>query len=378
MIHFGKVVGFLVVLSWVLMGCSSEEQEGVRIPPLPNMNEGFSTPKALEFLSRAIQQYPDLAENYQKRAEIYLQRSELDAALEDINTAINLKRNTGRYYVTKARILREKKQINEALQAAQRAEILNERNPDVYVLLADLYQRVNQLGKSRQYLARTLQINPYYGEAYFYRGMIAAKLGDTTAALVLFMRTRTLVPGFLGAYQQLSSIYYQQKDYPKALWFAREGLNYYPKDADLHYRRGLAFTHTAQVDSAYAEFNKTLKVEPEHPGANMYAASILFGVQKVVPALKHLRIVEKTSPNYPGLNFLMAQCLEYTGDDDKAMDYYLEEARENPANRKAVGGYWRTRRRQLTNYPYLRQEERYRPGLAVPDKTNGTAEGDTI
>ncbi|WP_420152433.1 tetratricopeptide repeat protein [Siphonobacter sp.] len=360
-----------------MMACSSEEQAGGRIPPLPNMNEGFSTPKALDLLTRVIHQYPDAPDNYQKRAEIYLQRSELDAALEDINRAIELKRNTGRYYVTKAKILRQRRQIDEALYAAQRAEILNERTPELFVLLADLYQQKYQLGKARQYLARTLQINPYHGEAYFYRGMIAAKLGDTTSALVLFLRSRTLMPGFLDAYQQLSRIYYQKKEYPKALIFAQEGLHFYPNDADLHYRRGLTFLQTSQVDSSYTEFMKAIKTEPNNPGANLYVASLLFNVEKAAAALKHLQVVEKVNPNYPGLNFLMAQCLELVGNDDKAMDYYLAEAQQNPGNRKAVGGYWRTRRKQLSNYPELRQDERYRPALTVPDRT-GTAAADSI
>ncbi|MFT4033426.1 MAG: tetratricopeptide repeat protein [Siphonobacter sp.] len=371
---FRQIIGLLILVGG-LWACSSEEEhEGLKIPPLPT--QGFSSRKALDLLNQVIRQYPDAADNYQKRAEIFFEQGNLDAALEDINQAIELKRNIGRYYVTKARILRAKNQIDEALKAAQRAEILNVRTPEIYVLLADLYQRVYQLNKANQYISRTLQINPFYGEAYFYRGMIAAKLGDTTSAMVLFLRSRSLAPGFLDTYEQLSKVNFHLKKYPESLRYAEEGIRFHPKNADLHYRRGLAFLRLTMADSAIAEFTRTIKIEPEHAGANFFAGSLLLAKEKAPAALKYLQVLEKVNPKYPGLNFLLAQCLEYTGDDDKAMDYYLREAKEHPENRKAAGGYWRTRKRILLNNPYLRQEERYRPALALPDKS--TTSSDSI
>ncbi|MBO9639920.1 MAG: tetratricopeptide repeat protein [Siphonobacter aquaeclarae] len=369
-----------ILLGWVVLltmaACHSEEQGGQKIPPVPDLNQGFSTQQALELLTRVIRQYPGAADNYRKRAEIYFQREEYDAALQDINDAIDLKRNTGSFYVTKAKILRAKRKTEDALVAAQRAEILNVRTPELYILLADLYQQINQLGLARQYIARTLQINPFYGEAYFYRGVIAAKLGDTVRALALYMHSRALSPGFLDTYKQLSTVHYQLKQYPQSLVFVGEGLKFFPRNADLHFRRGLTFLRISQPDSAYREFAHALKTEPEHPGARFQAAAVLFEVNKPAEALKHLEVVEKVNPQYPGLNFLMAQCLEQTGNDDKAMDYYLLEAQQNPANRRAVGGYWRTRKRILTSDPTLRQLDRYRPQLAIPDKSG--AAGDSL
>ncbi len=175
---------YSIILS-LLISCTSDEQRGAYIPDYPKPGDSSRTAGALRALTRAINQSSSPTA-YAKRAAIYLAMGREADALDDINEAISRDGDVGSFYLTRAQILRDRQQPDKALENAQRAEILGVNTPELYTLQGDLLQQQNQFDKARLFLARALQMAPYDGEAYFFRGLMAARTGDTAQAVSLY------------------------------------------------------------------------------------------------------------------------------------------------------------------------------------------------
>ncbi len=120
-----------ICLAMWLGGCSSDERQSTRIPPLPSDDALKRAEIGVEYLSAIIRRSPRNALNYHRRAELYIVLKNFPAALTDINDALEISSSNGLFLLTKARILRQIKRYDEALAAARRAEVLQQYTPDL-------------------------------------------------------------------------------------------------------------------------------------------------------------------------------------------------------------------------------------------------------
>ncbi len=340
-----RALFYFLLGTLLLAGCRPDDRAGTAIPPLPKTDATQRREAALKLLSTLAARNPGAPDIFYQRARLFLETNQPDKALDDINRAIELKESVGNYFQIKALALRALHREPQALEAARQVEILEAGTPELYVLLGDLYQQTNEFGLARQYLNRALQATPYNGEAYFFQGLITAKTGDTTQALSLFRRALGLNPGYVATYQQLAAIHNALGDLPTAMKYTATGLGRFPNDATLLFQRGVSYQRSMQPDSALVCYRKAVALRPTFFEASFNAGVIAFRQNNLSLAAQFFENVLKQNARVPLLNDYLAQCFEYLGNPEKALEFYTIAMEANPADVKATNGYYRMKRR---------------------------------
>lgn len=339
------------VLALIVVACTSEDRQSAHIPNFPRYNDSSRVAGAFRALTVAINQSSP-ATAYAKRAAILLLMGRATDALADINEAIDRNDDVGAYYLTRARIQRALQRPAQALQDAQRAELLGVDTPELYTLQGDLLQQQNQFDKAGLYVAKALQMAPYDGEAYFFKGLMAARQGDTMQALTLYQHSLRLKPRYLETYNQLAAVYRTLGDLNTALVYNEQALRYFPDNARLYYGRGLIYHSEGQLDSAMVYYQQTVKVQPNYYQAFFQMGLIHQKYRNYYTALTNYQHVQELRPQFPRIDTYIGYCYEQMGQFDQAIAAYTKATQQNGADQQAAAGLWRSRRHQYAQNSY--------------------------
>ncbi len=357
------IIGISICIGF--LSCSTDTRQNYRIPPLPALNRKHQIEIGIAFLTDAVQKSPRSANVYYKRARLLTEQKNYTAALIDLNEALDIAPNNGNYLFARAKIQRQLNRFEQALSDARRAEVLGEDTPQLYTLLGDLTQHKRQYREARLYLNKTLQMAPYQGEAYFYSGTLAAKQGDTTSAIALIQQSIELKPRFLDNYVELTNIYTRLKVRDEALKYNNIGLRYFPKEAQLHYARGLMYHTDKYLDSAMVSYKKATLYDTTYYLANFQAGLIYLKWKNNLLAIKNFEKVARQNPKFSAINLLLGMAFERAGNLDKAIEQFTLAIARNPSDWKTKGKLYAAQRRN----EYYKQYGYY------PSSTNDSVAG---
>ncbi len=329
-----------------LGGCSSDERQSTRIPPLPSDDALKRAEIGVNYLTAVIRRSPRNSLNYHKRAELYVVLRNLPSALEDINEALDISPSNGLYLLSKARILRQLKRNDEALAAARRAEVLQQDTPELYILLGDLTQQKMQYRQAKLYLSKALQMAPYEGEAYFYNGLLDARQGDTLSGVALMQRALELKPRFAPAYVELTTIHTRLHDYIQAKDINDQGLRYFPKESALHYARGIMYHNQKRLDSALIAYRAAIKFDSSNYAADFQAGIIYLKWNSLPSAIQSFQKVMRYNPNYPQINFLLGTAYDKHGNLEGAIEQYTLATQLDANDWRSRGRLYRAQQRK--------------------------------
>jgi tetratricopeptide (TPR) repeat protein len=338
-------------LSLFFFSCSDEARQSARIHEVPQVGDSSRVEGALQALTNAINQSSP-ASAYAKRAVILLDMGRVNEALADIDEAVSREPNIGTYYLTRARVLRALQQPAKALDNAQRAEILGVDTPELYTLQGDLLQQQRQFDRAQLYVTRALQMAPYDGDAYFFKGLMAAKLGDTTQALALYKHSLQLKPRNLDTYSQLASVYRALKDPYSALTYNEQAIRYFPNNARLCYSQGVTYHIAGRLDSAVVWYQQAVKLQPNYYQAYFQIGLINQAYRNYYNALANYQRVHQLRPQFPRIDTYIGYCFEQTGQYDLAIAAYDKATKLDVNDKLAYQGLWRSQRRQYSRNSY--------------------------
>lgn len=332
--HLNKYI--LLVFSVLLAACGQGNRERSKFPPTQFQSESEINEAAEEALTEAIRSNPSVAENYYKRAGIYLKLNDTESALEDINRADKLKPNNGKYQFIKALILRKMKKYNEAFSFAQSAEILNFDTPELYTLLGDLAQQRNDLTSAERYLAKSMQTAPFDGETHFYRGTLAARKGDTIAAIALINRAIEIKPSFREGYSRLTEILQSYRMYDSALVVNQRAIAEFQNNSDFIVERGLAYFKKGWLDSALVNYERAARVDAKRTDVLLYSAAIYYRWRSYLKALENYEKALKINRDLPKIFYFIGLTQEQLGNLAEAETALKEAVVRNPNDEQAI------------------------------------------
>lgn len=336
----------LMILGGLLQSCQSDARNSTRIPPTTKKSKAQWQTDALNSLSDLISRNIDIDLNYFKRSRIYFEREQYVQAMEDINEAINEKDNIGEYFLLRGKINRELGEIDNALEDAERAEALQQTSPDLYVLMADIFQVKNRFRESGAYLAQAMKMAPYDGSAYYVKGMLQARQGDSLSSLASLNSAIVLNPRLVRAYQQSTVIYLKLKDFPQALSFNNRAIKRFPANPELYFERGEIYKTLSVNDTALVNYRKATSLNPKYGDAFFQIGALEIKQKGYYSALIAFQQLIKVNPNHPQINYLLAFCYEKLGNDIKAKEYFTYETEKNPTDQMSLYGLWRIKQRE--------------------------------
>ena len=326
---------YLVLVLYIYGSCTADDRKNSKIPPSFSESPEKRNQAALNFLSSAIRSNPAVAENYSKRALIYVELKNPQKAFEDIEEAISLKPNTGKYLYIKALVLNQLANYKSAFSFAQQAENLAFDKPELYLLMSELAVHNNDFRKADFFLAKSLQETPYNGEAYFWKSKMIARQKDTLSAIDFMLRSIDLKPRKIESYEALTEYYTQLGNYQEAKSSIFKGktifgnnINFLKLEANLFEKRGF-------LDSSLQVHERILVKAPEDEASLVKSVYIYTRWRSYFKAIELNAKLIEIDPKNDSYLYLMATLYEGVGSKLKAEEFYNETIKVNPSNNLA-------------------------------------------
>jgi tetratricopeptide (TPR) repeat protein len=341
-------ISFLLLFAsaGLFQSCQSDARNATRIPPVIKKSRAQWQNDALLSLSELINRGVDSDVNYFKRARIYFEREQYAEALDDINESIYEQDNVSEYFLLRGKINREIGKIDNALEDAQRAEVLQQSSPELYILLADILQAKNRFREAAGYLNQAMKMAPYDGSAYYVKGMLQARQGDSLASLSSFNYAINVNPRLLRAYAQSIIILRKLKNVDQALVVNEKAISRFPNEASLYYERGEIFNLMAKTDTALINFQKAAALKNNYAAALTQIAALSIQMKEYYKALPALGQLLKLKPQSKEINNMLGFCYEKTFEYNKAREYYTTALTISPGDQDARYGLYRISKRE--------------------------------
>ncbi len=310
----------LFVVPFIFASCNLEEGNKEKMVDLEQVTD--NPEEQLANLTTAIKQSGNDGSLYARRAIVLLRKGELERAEADADAAVRLTNKEPFSLFVKAQVLRAAGKPEEALPLALLAERNSYQSPSLYVLLGELYLQRKQYEQARLYLAKAQELAPYDEYAFYYKGRVAAAVGDTARALKNYQLALQQAPEFMESQRELSGVLVGQGKYDEAKTYITVAQKAAPKDAMLWYYKGVVLQAEQKQDSALQAFNKAVTLADTIPGAHYRLALQQHAVGNNEAALVHFQKAAAVYRNNPKYLSTLANTYERAGQNRQALATY--------------------------------------------------------
>jgi len=161
---------------------------------------------SIELWNYVIKKEPERALAYNNRGQAFLERGELDKAMEDFDKVITLNPSYDTAYNNRGIVFSKKGRFDKAMEDLDKAIALNPSYDEAYNHRGIVFGEIGQLDKAMEDFNKAISLNPYHKRAYFNRGFAYFKRGDRESAVQNFQKACAL--GYEAACKAMQKIEY--------------------------------------------------------------------------------------------------------------------------------------------------------------------------
>ncbi len=254
-----------------------------------------SLEKAQHYFEDAIREDPDFALGY--------------AGLADTDV-----------YLAFAGAMSRDRAYRSAKEAAGKAQALDDSIGELHDTLGVLSWKFEwDWDAAEREFNRAIALAPSYSCAHEDRAIFLAFRGRRAEALTEIAKINQLDSGS-GAATAESWTYYELRDYPNLIEASRRGLLVEPNNWFQHYHLGIGYEGVGKLQDAITEYQKTIELSHDDPGAIVSLAHAYLAVGKRAEAEKILRDLERKSKGTDVSSYTMATLYAGLGDKDRAFE----------------------------------------------------------
>ncbi len=159
---------------------------------------------AVADITQALNFAPPLSEYtaraYLTRADVYIQQDEIEAALGDLNTSLDIMPNSAEALATRAAIFIFQRRFEDALEDYNAVITLQPEAVSAYTQRGELNRQLGNLDAALADFNQVLELDPNSLDAYFNRALIYGTQAEYSAALDDLDTILTINPGEFGVY----------------------------------------------------------------------------------------------------------------------------------------------------------------------------------
>ncbi|MDF7811450.1 tetratricopeptide repeat protein [Hymenobacter sp. YC55] len=294
-----------------------------------------------EELDGAISRQPRNASLYARRAAFRLDAGQIEPAMRDITTALDLDDTPGEFHFTKARALRAQGKYEAALDAADVASQHGYASPELNLLVGETHLASRHYQTAIDYLDRALQQEPDHTAALFYKGVAYIGLQDTVQALDYLRASLARDPRQPETLHQLAFLSNAFRQPAIAAVYAARGLRLAPNYGPLWYDYGRQFELQNMPDSATRIYTRVVQLDTTFYRADYRLALAAYEKRKYADAVPHLQRALRRAPRLQGARQMLGESLESLGRYEEATEQYRFLVAENPGNRHWTYKVWK-------------------------------------
>ncbi|MDF1574549.1 MAG: tetratricopeptide repeat protein [Bacteroidales bacterium] len=214
-------------------------------------------PRALIRLSSAINLKNNFLEAYQVRRDVYVVLRQYEKALDDGKKCLKMKEDDKAYF-SLARIYEHLEMYNEAEEAYRYSIQKNRRVVDTHFLFARLLYQRGKFEAAGNEVTQVLQMEPRHLEGILLQSQVYSEQGEylkaseTLSMASVHFSDEPLIFLFRGDIaSHMNQAGYAIIDYSKAIELD-------PKNAEVYYKRAVAYEKIRDYENALADYNKIL------------------------------------------------------------------------------------------------------------------------
>ncbi|WP_341295903.1 tetratricopeptide repeat protein [Catalinimonas locisalis] len=245
----------VIIVSSLIGSCAQSEQH--QIPELPDFDPSYYD-YGLTVVNEIIDEEPDNAEAYYRRAELLLKQNKSNNALASIRKALELNDEDPLYHLTSAKVHLQKGQNREAFNDAKAALRFGGASVELYEILAQASLNSNYYTDALLYSDSALALAPKNPYNYLMKGKALASRKDTASAETQLLKSLEFGAAKADVYEALVDMYMNTQSYQKARMYMDKNLASQQGNISdrLLFQQAQILQRVGNTDSASAIFYK--------------------------------------------------------------------------------------------------------------------------
>jgi type IV pilus biogenesis/stability protein PilW len=151
------------------------------------------------------------------------------------------------------------------------------------------YQKQGQYAQAFAAYQKTIEVNPFYVEAYNNLGVLYKEVGEVDKAIQYYRRALVIDPNYVKAYNNLGVALIRQDKLTEATAAFEHAIQLNPKNLESYTNLGVIYRRLSRNPEAIRAFEAALSIDPEHAESHYNLALLLEGQGRVAEALVHYR-----------------------------------------------------------------------------------------
>lgn len=205
---------------------------------------------------------PDTAEAFFAAGKRYAEKDDLDNAIKNFTSALQMKTTDPDYHFQRGRAYRDKQDYDLAIYDIVHAIQLAPQNSEYFNELAGCYTAKGDFDQAISVYNRIIQVEPENAQFYRQRGIAYHYKRDFDNCIKDKTRAIELEPQNDEHYFSRGVSYNWQRKFDLALEDFNQAIQLNPKKADYYRERGAVYYITQDYDRAIKELDQAIQLEP--------------------------------------------------------------------------------------------------------------------
>jgi tetratricopeptide (TPR) repeat protein len=273
---------------------------------------------AEQFLQGITAKTPYYLPAWMALARISAAQNDYSNALAMVGNVLNRDPNNFEALMFQGQVELMQHQPAQAITDYEQMERAYPETPTVLYALARAYLANNQTNQADDALNHALTIQPDFADAVLLRAETQMAHGNPALAIVTLKQLLQTQPRLVQAWLVLAEAYRAQNLPDNAIQIYRALESSYPGAAQIPVLLGDSLFQQHQMDSARAEFEKALRIDPNYLPAVEHLVDLDLAEKNYVAALDRVQQLVVRDPNRAVLQLLLGSTLSAQGETNQA------------------------------------------------------------
>jgi tetratricopeptide (TPR) repeat protein len=291
--------------------------------------------RAEKYYRMILEEFGPYLDTCLRLARLYLDRMELEKALESIERELSIHPSSDLGHLYKAEYFARRNNLAEAERYLEKSLELTEGSQEVYEKAGCFYANRGRFDEAVIYFDKLTRLVPNYANGFKLFGKAHYDLDNFTAALSGYRRYLELNPGDAGALNDAANCHFQLKEYIEAEEYYNKALAI---DANLGaaYRNlGLTELYLGKPEEALVLLEKYSTIAPEDVEIELAMGTIYSRMGRFSESIPHFEKYLSARPENIEALYGISECYFQLGHRDSALIGYNQVLKLNPDHQMA-------------------------------------------
>ena len=291
---------------------------------------------SIEDLTLLIEKNPDQVDLLNKRAQLYVQKSDLNMAVADLTKATNLSPDSISYYMQMAELFMKMGQMNNTLGILKKVTEIAPRHIPAWIKLGEIHLMYKKREEVFIFANKALEIDPYNDEAFFLRAYNYKEMGDTNKSIENFQQCLKNNPQNYEANIELGNMFSALRN-ELAIIYYKNAIQIDSTNIDAIYNLGLFFQNNDMLNEAINTYKHLNDIDPKFAYSYYNIGYIYLQLLNISDkAVPYFTDAIKVKPDYYEAYLNRGLAFEKLGDVFSAKQDYQSALQINPDYMKAI------------------------------------------